>query len=406
AWRPDVSTEYDAFAPRSLVVVFQTEDGVTFSHSLTSEIRGVVVDVTNETAGSPFLIAESADEDCELPSVGGNESGNGWFTVGYQVIGNSAQSMHVDCNVQLRRVDRSGAVTPPRTLGATSNEHELAPRIGGFDDDIVLAFMRARPADVGPRPANVNGHAIGTMALHWDGANFLTRGSASHDPQQNARLVLAGIDVDRATGSHSVLSFRSIVTKNVYLRVLGYHTYQVRAETVYVSPGNETTAAGAVAYDRPTGEFLIAYARNGALGSSAIDRYEHVTAPAPSAGGAGCSAAAFSWSGSQLIGDENCRIRLDGLPGGALATVLIGLAPINQLIVGVPQVQPGCFLNVPNMGPSALGTLPFAFGPTVSYDIDLPEQLPPMTLYFQGVHFDAGNVSVLTTQRFAVPLVK
>ena len=86
--------------------------------------------------------------------------------------------------------------------------------------------------------------------------------------------------------------------------------------------------------------------------------------------------------------------------------MIVGLAPFSQLITGVPAVHPGCWLNVPNTGPLHLATLPVRFGPSTLWQIDLPEFLDPMTLWFQGVHFDAAGTEVFTTDRLGVPIVK
>ncbi|MCR9246862.1 MAG: hypothetical protein NXI31_17655 [bacterium] len=404
-WRPDVAIELDPLAPRFLLVVFQVEDdGVTFSESQTSEIKAALVDLNNEAAGSPFEIATSSLEDFERPTIAGNESGSAEFAVAYQVIGNTT-SPHRDWDVQMRRTDRSGTLSAAWTTGFRSGYHELAPRLAGHDEHVVLAFTRADPADVGPRPTSRNGDRILAHSMSWGGGSWSSLHTAVHDVQQDPRLELNGLGFDRATRSHAVMAFRSTATENIYLRVLGYRMQQVTAEVVHLSGGNPTSA-GVVAYDASADDYLVAYGVDTAFYPANVDRYQHVAAPLPTTGGLGCSAASFSWIGSQLIGDEDCRVRLDGLSNGALGTVLVGLTPINQLITGVPVVQPGCWLNVPNTGAGALGTMPFGFGPTLLYDFDLPEWLPPLTLYFQGVHFDAANTTVVTTERFAVPVVK
>ncbi|HEX5051818.1 MAG TPA: hypothetical protein VFZ65_08610 [Planctomycetota bacterium] len=47
-----------------------------------------------------------------------------------------------------------------------------------------------------------------------------------------------------------------------------------------------------------------------------------------------------------------------------------------------------------------------ALGPSASWALSLPGWLDPGTPYFQGVHFDATNSLICTTQRLNVPLVK
>jgi hypothetical protein len=100
------------------------------------------------------------------------------------------------------------------------------------------------------------------------------------------------------------------------------------------------------------------------------------------------------------------RLRLSNLPAGAISTVLAGTATANVPLLGVPPVLNGCWLLVPNTGAGSLGFLSIAVGPTATWFLDLPEWLDPMTVHFQGIHFDAAGAAVLTTQRLSVPLVK
>ncbi len=49
---------------------------------------------------------------------------------------------------------------------------------------------------------------------------------------------------------------------------------------------------------------------------------------------------------------------------------------------------------------------PPTVGPSASWVLRLPTWLDTGTLYFQGVHFDATNSQIFTTQRLNVPIVK
>ncbi|MCR9243524.1 MAG: hypothetical protein NXI31_00725 [bacterium] len=204
------------------------------------------------------------------------------------------------------------------------------------------------------------------------------------------------------------MTYRSNVTERVYVRSLGYRAHRTRQETVYAPSPGEVTLSGAVAFDADANRFLLAYGVNGSFpgGLTQVDVFEHPAQIPPVLGGLGCSSATIAWGGSTLIGDDDCGVELSGLPAGALTTVMVATQPFASLLTGTPMVHPGCWLLVPNTGANSIGTLPIAFGPNVRYQVDLPEWLGPMTLHFQGVHFDAAATEVFTTQRLSVSFVK
>ncbi|MCA8952078.1 MAG: hypothetical protein KDE27_21390 [Planctomycetes bacterium] len=408
--RPDVATDLTSFAPASLLVVFQQENGLTFYETNSSEVRGVLIDLTGAgSAGVTFPIADTIFTDNERPQVGQLRSGSGSaWTVASQVIG-TFNNPHVDWDVELRRVDRQANVSAPTVIGLADGWHQMAPRLAGFGGEPLVVYPQADSAVVGTKPSEVGGMEIVTRRMNWNGSSFYQpyghwKVAINADP----RAILTGVGFDSTTNSHYVVSYRSTTTDNVYLNVYGYRGYAIGgATTVFPAGGSDTTVSGAVAYDDAAERFLVAYGVNsGSGGETRVDAYVHPSAPAPTLSGLGCSAAQLSWEGSQLIGDADCAVRLDGLPNGALSTILVGTQPFSSLLTGLPIVHPGCWLLVPNTGVGSIGTLPIAFGPSISYDIDLPEWLTPFTLYFQGVHFDAAGNEVFTTQRLAVPLVR
>lgn len=416
AWRPDVASDLHTTAVRDLPIVFQQEGGTTFYNSTTSGIYGVVITLggsaSNGTAGTPFVIDDGVFEDAERPNVGKvMDGGPQEWTVAYQVIGNNGLfSPHVDWDVELRRFDRFGNVSAATVIGLANGEHEMAPRVAGFNAEQLLAFTCANPAVVGARPAAENGMRIITQRFDWDGAAFAEQyASDQHFVHGDARAVLTGVDLDTNTMSHYAMLFRSSVTDHVYLHALGYRGHLVTATTVFSADPGDTTTSGGVAFDDDGDRFLVAYGLDdNSLGThfTNVDVYVHPAQNPPLLTGLSCSTAQLSWEGSTLIGDEDCKIRLDNLAPGALATIIVGTQPYQALLTGVPLVHPGCWLLVPNTGAGSLATMPIAFGPSVSYDIDLPEWLPPMSFYFQGVHFNAGNTEVFTTERLSVTVVK
>jgi hypothetical protein len=309
--------------------------------------------------------------------------------------------------IDLQRVGRGGLAGSDWGF-AYPNQHATCPRLAGENGSCVIAFLRSDEAVVGAKPSGEGGMDVLTGRLDWNGASFWWNSSLwLHSSNPDPRAVLGGLAFDRATRSHYLLTYRSTNTENLYLRVLGHRGLNLGGDTVWNAPIGETTVGGAVTYDEDNAQFLVAYGANApAIATARIDRYRHPTAAAPTTTGIGCGSGQLSWYGSQLIGDEGCGVRMDNVPAGALMTVFVALANTNTPLLGVPIVHSGCWLLVPNTGVDSLGSLPLAVGPVASWSFALPEWLDPMSLRFQGLHFDAGNTEVFTTQRLTVPLVK
>lgn len=405
AWRPDVATDYTAGATDSLLVVFQRDGAGNFINTTTSTIYGSLIDLGG-VAGPSFPIAANGTQDHERPTVGKIQSGGaGNWAVAWQVISNGAGS-HPDWDLELCRVNRSAVVTAATNVD--TGQHDLAPRLAGVNDTQVLAWTRASTAVVGTRPIGANGEDLQTRRYDWDGTSFQWSNAGWYvSSNPDARVQLTGIDVDRTTRSHYLLTYRSTVTDNVYLASLGYRGHVVAPLTVWSAGIGENSVSGAVTYDEDAEQFVLGYGVNhAAVAYAHIDRYAHPTAAAITTTGIGCGTGQLSWIGSQLIGDEGVTVRLDNVAPGALMVVLLGTTTVNTALLGVPAVHNGCWLLVPNTGVGSLGFLPLGIGPAANWSLDLPEWLDPMTLRIQGFHFDGANTEVFTTQRLNVPIVK
>jgi hypothetical protein len=245
------------------------------------------------------------------------------------------------------------------------------------------------------------------MRGSWNGGSYSLQGGFINTTAPDARIDLTGLDVDRQTGRF-LLTYRSTVTEIVYYRLLGYNALTLHTGAAFDPPGSDASVSGAVAYDESAGQFVIAYGHDFAAGGAQVElvRYADTAAPAPALGGLACGTGELSWQGSQLIGGNDGVLAMDGVAPGALMTVIVATAPFSYLLNGLPPVVNGCWLLVPNVGPDFIGLLPVTLGPSATWPFPLPGQLDPMTAYFQGVHFDASNSVIYTTQRLAVPLVK
>lgn len=410
AWRPDVAHDLNPVSAGGLLVVFQREDTGVFANVAASEIVGCTIALPSAVAGPQFVIAQSLVEDMERPVIGKRQAGDAAeWTVAWQVIGVGAPfSPHIDWDIEVRKVDVNGPLGTSHAVAFVAQAtHQMAPRLTGFGDSQRIVYTASLVSDAGPKPMGENGHLIYSRNIQWNGAVPTFLGSSALQSDADARLVLLGFDVDRDTGDHAFLTFRSTVTNNVYFRTLGYNGMWTDYGTVFAAPAGNTVSGGAVVYDLAANRFVIAYGRNPAGGGSIeLRSYEYETAPAPTLGGLGCGSGTLAWDGLQLIGSASSGVTMTNAPAGALMTVLVGTAPFSAVLNGIPPIVNGCWLLVPNVGPDALGFLPGAIGPNHSWTLPLPESLDPLTIYFQGVHFDATNTQVYTTQRLTVPIVK
>ncbi len=413
AWRPDVAHDLYQVGAASLVVVFQREGTGAFFNATTSEVWGCTVALAgNGSAGVSFVIADNLlFEDNERPAINKLQAGGlQEWTVAYQVIGNNpALSPHGDWNVMVRRVARNGTVGAP--FPARFNQfgiHDMAPRIAGFNDHIVVSSTRSTIAQAGVKPEGANGHEISAISGTWTAGSYQDSSGATLETSPDARLLVTGFDIDRNTMDHYLLTLRSTVTDNVYYRVLGFHAAILRSGTVFQPAAGESSVSGAVTFDDDAGQFLIAYGRRfgGGSATTEVRRYAHPVAPAPTLSGLGCGSGQLQWQGTQLIGSEHSGLNMTNVPAGALMTAIIATAPFSALLVGIPPIVDGCWLLVPNVGPDHIGFFEPTVGPSASWVLRLPTWLDTGTLYFQGVHFDASNSQIFTTQRLNVPIVK
>ncbi|MCR9246863.1 MAG: hypothetical protein NXI31_17660 [bacterium] len=410
SWRPDVSSSLHPQAPNQLLVVFQQENLSTFAPTLTSHVRGSLVDLAgNGTAGTTFPIADAPGEDNERPDVGMIRTGGPW-TVAYQVIGNSPLvSPHLDWDVEICRVDRLGNVSAPTRVLSSVHAHEIAPRVGGFDDRFLIVFASGDVAELGGRPDSPLGRRIGRRGYEWAGGTLSSPGATWLAPASgSSEWELTGVAMDSRSGSHLLVSMIDRTRQDVWMRLCHWGGASLGAFVVEALPASSRAFGGAVAFDASAGRFLIGFTERTLTSTwNHVELYAGTPAPAPIDTGPSCgSPAQVEWAGSQFLGSEDCGVQLTGVPNGALGVVVAGLAPFSAPLAGVPPVHPACWALVPNTGATSLGALPFGFGPTITTSLPLPWQLGPMFLFFQGAHFDAAGNTVYTTQRLEVQVVR
>lgn len=413
AQRPRVASDLSVITGQYLLVVYQQENGHTFYENNGSEIWGAVISLYGAgSAALPFAIHDQTFEDAERPDVSTIElGGNHTWTVAYQVIGNSPMwSPHTSWDIEMRRVDRHGNVSAETVIASSSDRHDMGPKLAGLNDTLFLGYTNGYSSELGSRPTEARGTAIVTERREWNGASFDLPYSSYYTASTNNLgewRELCDMELDLTTRSHCARLIR-YDNASVLFTVTGYQGRRVHGELAYAGGWASDALDAAAAFDENDGTFVLGTAYDSVQNATSgvvLDRYAHPTAAPIQSTGLGCGSGTLSWVGSQLIGDEDCEVRIDNIAPTALAAIVVGLQPYSQLLPPMPPVVPGCWQLVPTAGPGSLATLPIVIGSN-GYDIDLPEALIPFTLYFQGVHFDASNASVYTTERLEVPLVK
>ncbi len=409
AWRADVgATRFSSPSLGEVLVVWQQEPngGGAFVESTTSDIFGCKLNVYTGAASTPFPIANTAGTDYERPRTNGRTLYDEW-SVAYQAYSTFGSNNAWD--VVVRRVDGTGAVSPPYFVDAGSPDHKMAPQIDGVDDAFVVAFTTSTLSQQPGKPTGSNGHQLRTVRLTWDGSTMTAPyGTVVVQSYGDPRIELEGLGVDSSWTLYGLL-FRSTVTENLYFRTLGYRGQQLQDETLVSATGTNTTVGGGVggAID---GSFAIAYAINGNSPVSRItfDRYEFPAASPPVTTGNGCSSTPLVWQGRQQIGSESSFVYASGAAFGSIHFLLVALAPAQFVFQGDPLIADGCSLLVPIAGPDFIAMLPMGTNPLSlqAVRIPLPESLATTTLYFQDFHTNATMTQFVSTQRLEVQIVK
>jgi hypothetical protein len=409
-WRPTVGHELSPVSFTSVLIAYQLENSVAFANGVFSQIHAVELACGGTgSVVAQFPVAATGFVDHERPTLAKVAVGpTRVWTVGYQRYAGLAAS---DWSIGLRRIDAANVVGAESLVdNGIAQQHEMAPKLGGSDDRLMLFCTASTIAESLPKPAGGNGHRIRGLRLDWTGSYFAApHGTQILESEADARLELGGCDFDRNSGSHWALGFRSNATQNVYLGVYGFQGEEVRREQVG-SPvtGLGTSVGGAVCFQANDDEFVAAYGivDPGMNSVSWLRRSQYPNILGVTASGASCSPVQLSWYGSTWIGTENCGLQFANAPAGSFTFVLLALAPASLQLFGLDGIHDGCWLHVPIAGPDYVGNLPLQLGGSGSWPLPLPEALGPITLRFQGVNFDPVANEFFSTSRMNVPITK
>ncbi|MCC7066768.1 MAG: hypothetical protein IT456_28495 [Planctomycetes bacterium] len=400
---------------QALLVMQRDNTPGAFYDTTSSKVYASVLDLSGTgSAGPVFTIGDQVGSEFEHPAVNRlhtDANGPAYWLVACQAANSFVGSTNTTWDVQVRRVGSDGSVSAPMTIanGDTDQRHEFSPRIAGGRGRYVVAMVASTVGQQPVRPGGQNGHSVRTRIVHWE-ANAPT-GSQPYELETinantDARVELVGLAQDLDSHTHWGLAYRSNVTQSVYFATLGYTGNPIETATAHSGSAAEPTLAGGMAYDALNDNHLIGYAVNGAgasAGAVTLGRFELSSLPSLTQSGIGCSSVVVGWNGSHRIGSGYGAVTMYGAPAGSLMTVMLAFQTTAQPLIGVPGIENGCWLLVPNTGAGHLGVLPIQFGPAGSWNLPLPEWLPPTTLYAQGFHSDAALNLFSSTQRVTLP---
>lgn len=409
-WRPTVGHELSPVSFTSVLIAYQQEASVAFANGAFSQIHAVELACGGTgSVVAQFPVAATGFVDHERPTLAKVAVGpTRQWTVGYQRYAGLAAS---DWSIGLRRIDAANVVGAESVVdNGVAQQHEMAPKLGGSDDRLMLFCTASTIAESLPKPVGGNGHRIRGLRLDWNGSYFeAPHGTQILESEVDARLELGGCDFDRNSGSHWVLGFRSNVTQNVYLGVYGFQGEEVRREQIG-SPvtGLGTSVGGAVCFQANDDEFVAAYGivDPGMNSVSWLRRSQYPNVLGVTASGASCTPVQITWYGSKWIGTEQCGVQFANAAPGSFTFVLLAIAPASLQLFGLDGIHDGCWLHLPISGPDYVGNLPLLVGASGSWPLPLPEALGPITLRFQGVNFDPVANEFFSTSRMNVPITK
>lgn len=409
-WRPTVGHELSPVSFTSSLLAWQVESSGAFSNVLASEIHAAMVSCNGTgSVGTPFVVRAGVGTDFERPSLAKVDVGpTRVWTLAYQRYEFAPGGFQWD--IGLSRIDDAAGVGAEFVIddGAESL-HEMAPRLAGVDDRMMVFCTASATADTLAKPNGANGHRILGTRIDWSNGGFTTpHGTLTLQQNGDARLELGGADHDLITHSHWAMTFRSNVTQTVYLRQHGFTGAQIGSYTLETpTTGLGTSIAGGVTWLNNEGDFLAAYGIDDpGVGSYLRVRGIADTYPPAWYQGTACTTTELYWYGPRWIGSEFSGVGFLDAPANSITMVIAALAPASLQMFGFEGVHDGCWLLVPIAGPDFITLLSPIQGPDGNWSVPLPEWLDDDQIHFQGVTLDAATNEYFTTRRMTVELNK
>ncbi|MFK7742241.1 MAG: hypothetical protein AB8H80_18145 [Planctomycetota bacterium] len=409
-WRTDVGGTRSNSAGSDVMIAYQLEATGAFQNTSSSEIYAVTYDPLAGSFGTPVSIISSVATDNERPSINQTSTdlgGNPHWVVAYQ--SRSLLISNDDLDLFARQIDRNGVVSAPIAVDNAYVGHKFAPKIDGGGGRYLCAFVGA-PIGLFGAPTGTVGRALRTARIDWPngGSGSTPYGATSIQTSGSNIIDIGDVGFDRNSRSHWLVLFRSTASNNINVHVCGYRGQSMRVDQVFSAASFNNTVLGGVSFDSINNAFAIAYGYSSVISSfTATNRFVYPTVSSATSSGISCSPAQIDWVGSQQIGSEFGRVRVNGAASDSIHVAVLANATASAPLANIPPIQNGCWLLVANTGPNFLGLFDLRVGANVSWDLPLPESLPIETYYMQGWHtVGGGNFDFVSTQRLRLPTVK
>ncbi len=410
-WRPSVGHELSPVSFTSLLIAYQVETTGAFSNISTSAIHAAEFACGGiGSVVSQFVVNEVAGVDSERPSVAKVAIGpTRTWTVAFQRYQPFGGGFTWD--IGLRRVDAAWAVGAEVVLpNVQASQHEMAPQLAGSDDRLMVFFTASTQAESVAKPNGINGHRFYGQRIAGNGNSVsFPFGVRLLQSNGDARLELSGADFDTISQSHWALMFRSNATETLYMRVYGYQGIELSSDNIDdPTTGLGTSVHGGVCFQENEAEFIAGYGIDepGVGSYLRMRRRDYPFTPPPATSGSACTSTVLGWQGTQWIGSQQSGVTFANAPAGSATAVVVATQTAFLQIFGVDGVQDGCWLLVPLAGPDFLGVLPPILGSAGNWTLPLPDGLPGMAVYFQGVTYDLATGLHTSSSRLAVLLTK
>jgi hypothetical protein len=415
--RPDIGGSLAFTTGSHALVVYQQEDNsLTGGHMADtdqSRIYGALFDATTPTGtfGTAFPILSISSADIERPSVNQVATGGATFSWLCAMQSYTNTVAMDDWDVLVRRIANDGTVQGgvwASGVAAPNTHHQFAPVIAGRDGRYAVSFATTTVASQPTKSANIRGTSVWVQRLDWFE-------SSSSPTAQPAVELIADVARDYETGciaydtsdrSHFAIGCRTIGNAQpaaIGMRV-GFRGHLTEGPvTLHTQPGSAPSQL-ACTFDELNRRFLFAYGFDAGSNQPVFAHpMGYVPVTTAHSTGFGCNPATIWWNGTQQIGGEFPRLRVDQAGPNVWHIMMASTASLD-LPVPLADVGPGCRLLVDAFGPGYIGLLDARFGPSVTWEIPLFEWFDPTTLYFQDWILDNGQLS--STRRLEVPIVK
>ncbi len=427
-WRPTVggiqafNESGSAVTGTHCLVAFQRDNsGTPGTNTAESEIWALPVDCTTSpaTLGTAFEAASTvAGRDSEMPDLTKISEGGAstsWI-IAFQEYNNSIAND--DWDALARRITTTTATATEWFPTVSSGDHKLTPKIAGQDGRYCVFYGRVNQTTL-TKVSGYDAHNIDCERFDWPTGGTIGKLDASvlgtsSTGTRYLRVYGAAHDTDTNSFWLGLWHANGAGSRNLFLDRVGHRGQRVEGESI--PPGSIDYVDGNLDYDDDAKGFVFAYAEDNAAATHPLrgNVFAFPTEVSPSVGGIGCNSVTMTWSATdvdgtvifannQQMGHQFTRLSASGGPATGFHLMQLSMDTLDVVVLH-PLITPGCRLLVDVFGPGYIGQVS-DFGPSVAWNIPLPDTLPGFTLHCQDWIYDLSTNLLTTSTRLSVPLV-